>query len=67
MQTNEFKSIRERYGLSHANLAILLRVSSGRQVQRYESGDRVATPQLAMLMRLLERDGPVALMSLHSD
>jgi len=67
MQANEFKTIREQHGLSHANLAILLRVSSGRQVQRYESGERVATPQLTMLMRLLKRDGPVALMSLHSD
>jgi len=66
MQANEFKSIREQYGLSHATLAILLRVSGGRQVQRYESGERVATPQLAMLMRLMERDGPVALMNLHS-
>lgn len=67
MKKEDLKIIREQYGLSHANLAILLRVSSGRQVQRYESGERVATPQLAMLMRLLKRDGPVALMSLHSD
>ena len=66
MQANEFKSIREQYGLSHATLAILLRVSGGRQVQRYESGERVATPQLAMLMRLLNRRGPVALINLHS-
>jgi DNA-binding transcriptional regulator YiaG len=67
MKKEDLKIIREQYGLSHANLAILLRVSSGRQVQRYESGERVATPQLTMLMRLLKRDGPVALMSLHSD
>ena len=66
MQPNEFKFIREQYGLSHATLAILLRVSGGRQVQRYESGERVATPQLAMLMRLLNRRGPVALINLHS-
>jgi transcriptional regulator with XRE-family HTH domain len=66
MQPNEFKFIREQYGLSHATLAILLRVSGGRQVQRYENGERVATPQIAMLMRLLNRRGPVALMILHS-
>ncbi len=67
MKKEDLKTIREQHGLSHANLAILLRVSSGRQVHRYESGERIVTPQLAMLMRLLKRDGPVALMSLHSD
>lgn len=55
MTRAEFKTIRQDLRLSTQVLAHLLRVSDGRTVRRWESGDRDIPGPAQVLMRLLER------------
>ena len=51
----EFKSIRHGLDISTQVMAHLLRVSDGRTVRRWESGERDIPGPAQVLMRLLER------------
>ncbi len=53
MTPAEFKEARHALGLSAAKLAKLLRVSSGRTVQRWESGERDIPGPAQVLLRAL--------------
>ncbi len=56
MTPAEFKSIRQRAGLTQSRLAALLRISDGRAVRRWEAGDRQVSGPVSILMEML-RDG----------
>ena len=56
LSADEIRAIRERFGLTQANLARLLRLGAN-TVSRWESGRNVQTAAMDMLLRLI-RDLP---------
>jgi putative zinc finger/helix-turn-helix YgiT family protein len=59
LSADEIRAIRERYGLTQADLARLLRLG-GNTVSRWESGRNIQTAAMDMLLRLI-RDLPGSL------
>lgn len=57
MTPDQFKTIRTNAGLSIDGLAMVLRLSDGRSVRRYEDGSRQISGPISLLMELLARDG----------
>jgi DNA-binding transcriptional regulator YiaG len=50
----EFKSIRQRAGLTQSGLAALLRLKDSRSIRMMESGDRAISGPIGLLMELLD-------------
>jgi len=61
MTPEQFRAIRQRAGLSQARLAALLRLSDGRTIRRYESGERPIPGPVSLLMEMIE-DGRYGLL-----
>ena len=59
LMADEIRSIRERYGLTQAELARLLRLG-GNTISRWEAGRNVQTASMDMLLRMI-RDLPGSL------
>jgi DNA-binding transcriptional regulator YiaG len=55
MTPERFRAIRQRAGLSQARLAALLRLSDGRTIRRYETGERSIPGPVLLLMEMLDR------------
>jgi transcriptional regulator with XRE-family HTH domain len=55
MTPERFRAIRQRAGLSQARLAALLRLSDGRTIRRYETGERSIPGPVSLLMEMLDR------------
>ena len=53
MTPAQFKSIRERAGLTQDQLAKLLRLSDSRTIRRYEDGSRTVSGPVEILMEML--------------
>jgi len=54
MTPDQFKAIRERFGLKQSELAELLGFADANQIHRMETGRRSISPQTARLMRVLD-------------
>lgn len=54
MTPDQFRSIRERAGLSLAGLASVLRMSDKKTIHRYETGERAISGPVSMLMEILD-------------
>lgn len=54
MTPAEFKSIRERAGLTQSGIATLLRIDDIRSVRRWEKGERAISGPVCYLMELLD-------------
>lgn len=54
MAPAQFKSIRERAGLTQAGLASLLRLSDSRVIRHYEAGTRAVSGPTSILLELLD-------------
>jgi putative zinc finger/helix-turn-helix YgiT family protein len=59
LTADEIRSIRERYGLTQAEIARLLRLG-GNTISRWEAGRNVQTASMDMLLRMI-RDVPASL------
>ena len=53
MTSAQFKSIRERAGLTQGQLARVLRLSDSRTIRRYEDGSRAVSGPASILMEML--------------
>ncbi|HAJ19771.1 MAG TPA: hypothetical protein DCL95_06865 [Rhodospirillaceae bacterium] len=53
----QFKSIRERAGLTQGQLARVLRLSDSRTIRRYEDGSRTVSGPVSLLMEIFSREG----------
>ncbi len=53
MDGNEFRSMRNRMGLSQNDMAKLLGYTSRSMICRIETGSRTVTPRMALTMKLL--------------
>lgn len=53
MTPQEFKQAREQLGLTQQEMADKLRLSSGRVIRMYESGDREVSGTIILLVDLL--------------
>lgn len=54
MTPSQFKSIRQRVGLSQTGLARVLRVEDVRTIRRYETGERAISGPVSLLMELID-------------
>lgn len=54
MTPGQFKSIRERAGLTQGQLADILRLSDSRTIRRYEDGSRAVSGPVSILMEMLD-------------
>lgn len=54
MTPAQFKTIRERAGLTQAGLASILRLSDSRVIRHYEAGTRSVSGPTSILMELLD-------------
>jgi DNA-binding transcriptional regulator YiaG len=54
MTPEAFKAIRQRAGLSTANLAKRLRIAEARTIRRYEDGTRPVSGPVSLLMELMD-------------
>lgn len=54
MTSNQLKDIRLQAGLTQAQLASLLELSSQNLVSKYESGERVPSKQTQLLYKLVQ-------------
>ncbi len=63
MTPENFKRIRQQLGLTQAELARALRITEGRTIRRYESGERPISGPVAIIMEALA-DGRIDLESL---
>lgn len=55
MTPKQLKSVRQKFGLSQAELALLIGVASDRTVRRWEEGERDIPGPVIVLMQLLLR------------
>lgn len=55
MTPEEFKRLRQSWGLSQNDIADLLGVADGRTVRRWEAGTREQPGPVVVLMRILEQ------------
>ena len=54
----DFKRIRSQTGMTQSRLAQVLQVSSARTIRHWEMGDRSISGPVALLMELIDRNGP---------
>ncbi len=54
MTPAQFKTIRQRVGLSQSGLARALRVEDVRTIRRYETGERAISGPVTLLMELID-------------
>ena len=50
-----FKAIRQRAGLTQSGLAAALRISDGRAIRRWETGEREISGPVTLLMELIDQ------------
>ena len=50
-----FKAIRQRAGLTQSGLAAVLRISDGRAIRRWETGEREISGPVTLLMELIDQ------------
>lgn len=54
MTSSEFKSIRQRAGLTQSGLAAVLRISDLRTIRKWEAGERAVSGPVSLLMEMLD-------------
>lgn len=54
MTPSEFKTIRQRAGLTQSGLAAVLRISDLRTIRKWEAGERSISGPVAILMEMLD-------------
>ncbi len=54
MTPTEFKSIRNRLGLTQTQLAQRLRIEDIRTIRRYETGERATSGPVSLLMEIMD-------------
>lgn len=54
MNSSEFKTIRQRAGLTQSGLAARLRISDIRTIRKWEAGERAISGPISILMELLD-------------
>lgn len=54
MTPSQFKSIRQRAGLTQSDLAAVLRISDLRTIRKWEAGERSISGPVSLLMEMLD-------------